>query len=546
MVLMSAFLVCFIIFAFISVNTLENLKVNGPIYKRIVQGKDLIADVLPPPEYVVESYLVALQMLDQRNVQNRDALIERIRTLQQDYESRHEFWVKELEDGDLKSYLVDKSYFPALAFYDLIGNKYIPALKANKIELAREIAYGELQQKYEEHRSAIDATVQAASARNAQDEKLAAETIRSRTLTMILLGVAGLGLVVVFSLSIYRSISRNIGQIVSVLQEGALQVDSASGQVASASQSLAEGTSEQASSLEETSASLEELGSMSRQNADNAREANNLSSSTSDAAVKGNEAMGRMSQAIADIKKSSDETAKIIKTIDEIAFQTNLLALNAAVEAARAGEAGKGFAVVAEEVRNLAMRSAEAARNTSNLIEGAQKNADNGVQVAQEVAELLGIIVTSVQKVTVLINEISAASDEQAKGVEQINQATSQMDKVTQENAANAEESASASEELNAQAQELKVSVQNLQRIVGGAGSSFETAAPSQTRMTGRPTGKAQHVKDQIHTMLQRKVYHRPAVKPGNGRPKGIKKTPEELIPLEENEKFEFEDAFKN
>jgi methyl-accepting chemotaxis protein len=191
------------------------------------------------------------------------------------------------------------------------------------------------------------------------------------------------------------------------------------------------------------------------------------------------------------------------------------------------------------------MRSAEAARNTSNLIEGAQKNADNGVQVAQEVAVSLGTIVTTVQKVTGLINEISAASDEQAKGVEQINQATSQMDKVTQENAANAEESASASEELNAQAQELKVSVQNLKRIVGGAGTSFETAALSQTRTTGRPTGKAQHVKDQIHTMLQRKVYHRPAAKPGNGRPSG-KKTPEELIPLEENEKFEFEDAFKN
>ena len=248
----------------------------------------------------------------------------------------------------------------------------------------------------------------------------------------------------------------NLSHALAQVTAGADQVAAAAGEINAGSQVLAEGASEQTSSLEEVSSSLQEMASMSKQNAANAKEARSLSEGARTSASKGVNSMQRLSQAIDKIKVSADATAKIVKTIDEIAFQTNLLALNAAVEAARAGDAGKGFAVVADEVRNLAMRSAEAAKNTANLIEESVKNAEGGVALNHEVLTNLEEINLQVQKVSEVMAEIAAASDQQSQGVEQINSAIEQVNQVTQQTAANAEESAGAAEELSGQAGEMQ------------------------------------------------------------------------------------------
>ena len=234
------------------------------------------------------------------------------------------------------------------------------------------------------------------------------------------------------------------------------QVNSAAAQVSSASQSLSQGATESASSLEEITSSMTEMGSQTKLNAGNATQANQLANQAKEAAQNGNAQMKEMVGAMTDISDSAQNISKIIKVIDEIAFQTNLLALNAAVEAARAGRHGKGFAVVAEEVRNLAARSAKAAGETAELIEGSVRKTEKGTQIADRTAEALGEIVTSVGKVTDLVGEIAAASNEQAQGISQVNEGLGQIDQVTQQNTASAEECAAAAEELSSQAAQLR------------------------------------------------------------------------------------------
>ncbi len=371
----------------------------------------------------------------------------------------------ELVKGNAELERVATNISDAFGKYETVGQNYYKGMTAySKADKDMIVSAGEMVQLVSTLQSNLTKEMDSFSA-------------RTNTL-MITMALSGIVIGIILAYFITRSIVRPIGRIIAGLTDGAEQVASASGQVSSASQSLAEGATEQAAGLEETSSSLEEMSSMTKQNADNAQQANTLASETRKAANDGSEAMGRMSTAIRDIQKSSDETAKIIKVIDEIAFQTNLLALNAAVEAARAGEAGKGFAVVAEEVRNLAMRSAEAAKNTANMIEESVKNAKNGVDIANEVGKVLEEIVQSIGKTTDLVGEIAAASSEQAQGIDQVNTAVAQMDKVTQQNAANAEESASASEELSAQAEQMNSIVQELVNLVGGNNKSEVCQAP--------------------------------------------------------------------
>ncbi len=350
--------------------------------------------------------------------------------------------------------------------------------------------------------------------------------------------------------TVMDSLSSALNQVTDAVS----QVANASGEISNGSQSLAEGSNEQASSLEEVSSSLEEMSSITKQNAENSGQAMILAGEASAAAKEGDVTIKRMANAINLIKQSADNTAKIIKSIDDIAFQTNLLAINAAVEAARAGEVGKGFAVVAEEVRNLAMRSSDAAQNTADLIEESVKSAGEGVRITEEVAVSLGKIVNRTGKVGDLIAEIAAASKEQAQGIEQVNIAVAQLNHVTQNNAANSEESASAAEELSSQAAELANMVSEFQLGADGAPPRPARTEYDDRRRAPRPAGTGQGDRRATPRPKQRPAapaaFHTPAPHdkaekhkaadgPGTAKPtKAVKAA--EVIPLDEDEMVEF------
>ena len=341
-----------------------------------------------------------------------------------------------------------------------------------------EILYKDLRTKAQAFQGAIDKLVAFQLAESKKWMGRAEEDRQLYSLVVSLVGAGGFALALALGLLISIGLSRNIGRMTGELDASSRQTLNAAQQVSSSSQSLAQGSSEQAANIEETSATLQEISAMTSSNEGNAGRMEQLAGEAQGNTRKGSEAMGRMVDSINAIKQSSDKTARIIKTIDEIAFQTNLLALNAAVEAARAGDAGRGFAVVAEEVRNLALRSAQAAKDTSALIEESQGRAAQGVNVSTEVSKLLSDVQQSVDQVALLAKDVATASREQTKGVGQINSAVTQMDQVVQSNAANAEETAAASEELSAQAEALAGIVRQLQTLVqGGAADSAAAGA---------------------------------------------------------------------
>ena len=321
---------------------------------------------------------------------------------------------------------------------------------------------------------------------NTKEAKLVAtEALGQSHSSKILMGIISLCVLVfgtTFAIILVRQITKPLNRAIEELNDGSTQVAAASGQVAGASQMLAEGASEQAAAIEETSASLEELTAMTKQNSGNATEADGLMKETMQTVDRVSTSMTELTKTMTDVSTASQATFKIIKTIDEIAFQTNLLALNAAVEAARAGEAGAGFAVVADEVRNLAMRAAEAAKNTADLIEGTVKRVQDSTTLLTTTNAAFGELADRSKKVSQLVNEISVASAEQAQGVDQINNAVTEMDKVVQQNAATAEESASASEELSAQAEVMKSTIGDLMTMVGGHGLAHPRAAVQSAR----------------------------------------------------------------
>ena len=478
-----------------SLRVLHELKVNGPVYQRIVQGKDLVADVLPPPEYILESYLVAFQLMGAEDRSAQDKLVERLKALKAEYDTRHQFWRTQDLDPDIAQALLEQAHAPAVAFYEMAFTRLIPALQGqHKAGVASAMAA--MAASYDSHLAAINRVVDMTSKRSDAFESQSADRARSATVLLAGLLLASLGVSIAGAVLISRSITGPLqealraaqrvaagdlsnrvdkrfsdepGQLLQALEamNGSLsrtvgQVRSSTESITVASREIAAGnfdlssrTEAQASSLEETASAMKELTSTVKQNADNARQANQLVVSASEFAVQGGQVVGRVVDTMGAINASSRKIVDIVDVIDSIAFQTNILALNAAVEAARAGEQGRGFAVVATEVRNLAQRSSAAAKEIKGLIDDSVQKVDAGTRLVDKAGRTMEEIVQSIGFVTSIMSEISNASEEQSAGIEQVNQAISEMDQVTQQNAALVEEASAAAEAMQEQASEL-------------------------------------------------------------------------------------------
>jgi methyl-accepting chemotaxis protein len=512
--LLACFALGFIVYGAWSIRLLHEVRVTGPIYDRIVQSKDLVADILPPPEYIIESYLVAFQLQAATEQPEQERLLQRLQALQADYDTRHQFWLRQTLEPELKLAFLTDAHAPAQDFYGVVQRDFVPAIrKQDKDAVAA--AMQSLRTHYEKHRQAVDRVVDMANKRTAGDEASARATIEAASWQMPAILLLSLAAATGVALHILRQLFRQLGGdpstaaelagriaagdltapirlrpgdsnsllhamqamrdnlalIVSRARNATEAISTASSQIASGNQDLATRTSEQAGSLEQTTASMQGLTDTVAQNAGLAQQANQLADAASETARRGGDVVTQVVRTMGAINASSHRIADIISVIDGIAFQTNILALNAAVEAARAGEQGRGFAVVASEVRTLAQRSAAAAREIKELIGNSVQQVDAGSALADQAGATMQEVVASIERVAGIMSDITQASHHQNGGIAQVHDALRQMDAATHQNAALVEEAAAAAQSMQAQAGQL-VDVVSVFRL------NEETAAP--------------------------------------------------------------------
>ena len=486
----------------ISSNTLNELKVNGNLYNHIKVGMDLVGDTEPPPEYILESFLVVKEIQTETDATALSKLVDNFKSLEKAYDDGHERWSKRLEEGKIKSTLVVDSYGPAEDFYKVANEQVIPALQKGDHDTANKVISGSLTDAYNKHRTAIDNLVTLLSDSSDKDEKDAELKIAERTKFLTILGILGILLIIVIlsvlaaslsvttvverirrhlkqmtegdltkKLDLKRSdeigtvgamideLSEKLGIMVSQIRSAALQLNAATDEISGSSQKISDGAQQQAASFEELSGSVQS-------NATNAGSANEMAQAVANNAKSTGKGMDDTMEAMSSIQKSSKKINEAVEIITDIADQTNLLALNAAIEAARAGEHGKGFAVVADEVRKLAERSADSAKDIKQLIGESTVQVQKGVHLSHDAGDSLKKMVVDITKVAEQLKSISTATQEQAATMEE-------NTSITESNAASSEELAAAAEQMSAQAQELQRLVEQFK--IKEAGQSKNT-----------------------------------------------------------------------
>jgi methyl-accepting chemotaxis protein len=478
----------------------ETEKAEDSVYAPVLTTKDLVADILPPPAFVLEAQFVAFDLAATTDAAERDALLVKWAQLQKDFVDRKEFWRKTIEAGPLKDKL-EEANRSADEFFSKANADFIPAVKAGELKKAEGLVHSELKPLFSTHHAAIDAVVAMSDARLKMQTDEAATAVRQRKIALastgtVFIALALLGgwvltrritsrLAVVSNAleavatgdftqpltstwkdefgDIARSANHMIAQVSNTLRSVrgmARKLTMSAEELRSSATEISSGAAEQASGFEETAASLEEITSTVKQNSQNAGQVTSLAADSRQAAEQGQNVAESAVAAMGELASSSKQIVEIISTIDEIAFQTNLLALNAAVEAARAGDQGRGFAVVANEVRNLAQRSATAAKEIKGLIQNSSQRVDASVQLVNQSGGSLRGIVAAVKRVTDLMHDIASASKEQSLGVDQVNKAVTTMDQITQRNAAQTEELTATANRLTDVARDLTTAIE--------------------------------------------------------------------------------------